>query len=167
MKDHWSDDEAEPRYVRVGSYSAIEDKMIREEVNGRSHHTFRAGRPNGGAAKSVRSVISGCHGVPNDLRQILDSRREEARAKEMSIFHERIGRSTRALVKCGFIGLMQIGEVDDLVITWREANVAQHLVAVGAFAFEVYREAGALSFPTQDSAETKHRVDVVRGYRNP
>jgi hypothetical protein len=84
VKDHWPDDEAEPRHMRLGGSSAIEDKMIREEVNGRSHHTFRAGRPNGGAAKSVRSVISGCHGVPNDLRQILDSRRAENRKRMAS-----------------------------------------------------------------------------------
>ena len=85
----------------------------------------------------------------------------------MTISHERINCSILALVKCGFIGLMQIGEIDGLVIAWREVNVAQHLVAVGAFAFEVYCEGGTLSFPTQDSAETKHRVDVVSGYRHP
>jgi hypothetical protein len=49
----------------VGSSSATEDKMIREEVNGRSHQTSRAGRPKSGAAKSVRSVVSRCHAVPN------------------------------------------------------------------------------------------------------
>jgi hypothetical protein len=85
----------------------------------------------------------------------------------MSTFHEHIDCSTRALVKCGFIGLMHIGEIDDLVIARREVNVAQHLIAVGAFAFEVYREAGTLPFPTQYSAETKHRVDVVSGYHHP
>ena len=85
----------------------------------------------------------------------------------MAIFRERIDCSTRALVKCGFIGLIQIGEIDGLVIAWREVHVAQHLVAVWAFAFEVYREAGTLSFPTQDSAKTKHRVDVVSGYHHP
>jgi hypothetical protein len=69
--------------------------------------------------------------------------------------------------KVWLIGLMHIGEIDGLVIAWREVNVAQHLVAVGAFAFEVYREAGTLPFPTQDSGETKHRVDVVSGYHHP
>jgi hypothetical protein len=34
VEDHWPDDEAEPRDARVGSSSAIEDEMIREEVNG-------------------------------------------------------------------------------------------------------------------------------------
>ena len=85
----------------------------------------------------------------------------------MSMFHDCIDCSARALVKCGFIGLMQIGEIDGLVVAWREVNVAQHLIAVGAFAFEVYCEGGTLSFPAQDSAETKHRVDVVSGYRHP
>ena len=85
----------------------------------------------------------------------------------MTISYERINCSILALVKCGFIGLRQIGEIDGLVIAWREVNVAQHLVAVWAFAFEVYCEGGTLSFSTQDSAETKHRVDVVSGYRHP
>ena len=80
---------------------------------------------------------------------------------------DRIDSSVPALIKRGFIGLIQIGEIDGLVIAWREVHVAQHLVAVWAFAFEVYREAGTLSFPTQDSAKTKHRVDVVSGYRYP
>jgi hypothetical protein len=112
VKDHWPDDEAEPRYMGVGSFSAIEDKMIREEVNGCSHHTSRAGRPESGAAESVRFVVSRCHAVPNDLRQVLDSRREETRAKEMMISNDCIDRSILALVKRGFIGLMHIGEID-------------------------------------------------------
>jgi hypothetical protein len=66
----------------------------------------------------------------------------------MTISYERINCSILALVKCGFIGLRQIGEIDGLVIAWREVNVAQHLVAVWAFAFEVYCEGGTLSFPT-------------------
>jgi hypothetical protein len=85
----------------------------------------------------------------------------------MSMFPDCIDCSARALVKCGFIGLMQIGEIDGLVIPWREVNVAQHLVAVGAFAFDVYCEGGTLSFPTKDSAGTKRRVDVASGNRNP
>ena len=85
----------------------------------------------------------------------------------MAIFRERIDCSTRALVKCGFIGLIQIGEIDGLVIAWREVNVAQHLVAVGAFAFEMYCEGSTFSFPTKDSAETKHRINVASGYRHP
>jgi hypothetical protein len=108
--------------MRLGSSSAVEDEMIREEVNGRSHHTFRAGRPNGGAAKSVRSVISGCHDVPNDLRQIFDSRREENRQEMGDVPRDRIDSSVPALVKRGFIGLMQIGEIDGLVIAWREVT---------------------------------------------
>ena len=152
--------------MRLGSSSAIEDKMIREEVNGRSHHTFRAGRPNGGAAKSVRSVISGCHGVPNDLRQILDSRRAENR-KRMAMSPDRIDSSVPALIKRGFIGLMQIGEIDGLVIAWREVNVAQHLSAMGTFALDANCEGGTLSLLTQDSAKTKRRVDLVSGYRHP
>jgi hypothetical protein len=62
---------------------------------------------------------------------------------------------------------MQIGEIDNFVIAWREVNVAQHLVAVGAFAFEVHCEGRTFSFPTKDSAETKHRIDLVSGYRHP
>ena len=85
----------------------------------------------------------------------------------MTIFQERIDCSIRALVKCSFIGLSQIGEIDRLVIAWREVHVAQHLVAGGAFAFEVYCEGGTLSFFTQDSAEAKYRVDVMSGYRHP
>jgi hypothetical protein len=85
----------------------------------------------------------------------------------MTISYERINCSILALVKCGFIGLRQIGEIDGLVIAWREVNVAQHLVAVGAFAFEVHCEGGTFSFPTKDSAETKHRIDLVSGYRHP
>ena len=141
--------------------------MIREEVNGRSHHTSRAGRPKSGAAESVRSVVSRCHAVPNDLRQILDSRREENRAREMAMSHDRIDSSIPALVKRGFIGLMQIGEIDGLVIAWREVNVAQHLSAVGAFALDANCEGGTLSLPTQDSAKTKRRIDLVSGYRHP
>ena len=45
----------------------------------------------------------------------------------MAMSHERIDSSILALVKRGFIGLMQIGEIDGLVIAWREVNVAQHL----------------------------------------
>ena len=85
----------------------------------------------------------------------------------MAMSDDRIDCSILALVKRGFVGLMQIGEIDDLVIAWREVNVAQHLVAVGAFAFDVHCEGGTLSFPTKDSAETKRRVDVAIGYRNP
>ena len=44
-------------------------KAISDSMNGRAHHTSRAGRPKSGAAKSVRSVVSRCHAVPNDLRQ--------------------------------------------------------------------------------------------------
>src|SRR4029077_10452206 len=96
----------------------------REKVNGRSHHTSRASRPKSGTAESVRSVVSRCHAVPNDLRQILDSRREETRASNMAMSHDRIDSSIPALVKRGFIGLMKIGEIDGLVIAWREVNVA-------------------------------------------
>ena len=49
----------------------------------------------------------------------------------MAMSHDRIECSILALVKRGFIGLMQIGEIDDLVIAWREVNVPQHLVAIG------------------------------------
>jgi hypothetical protein len=56
---------------------------------------------------------------------VLDSRREEATAKDMTISHERINCSIPALIKCGFVGLSQIGEIDGLVIAWREVNFAQ------------------------------------------
>src|SRR4029079_17814143 len=105
--------------MRLGGLSAIEDKMIREKVNCRSHHTSRASRPKSGTAESIRSVVSRCHSVPNDLRQILDSRREENRASNMAMSDDRIDCSILALVKRGFVGLMQIGEIDDLVIAWR------------------------------------------------
>ena len=153
--------------MRLGGLSAIEDKMIREKVNGRSHHTSRASRPKSGTAESVRSVVSRCHAVPNDLRQILDSRREENRASNMAMSHDRIDSSIPALVKRGFIGLMKIGEIDGLVIAWREVNVAQHLSAVGTFALDANCEGGALSLPTQDSAKTKRRIDLVSGYCHP
>ena len=78
-----------------------------------------------------------------------------------------IDSSVPALVKRGFIGLMQIGEIDGLVIAWREVNVAQHLSAVGTFALDANCEGGALSLPTQDSAKTKRRIDLVSGYRHP
>ena len=80
---------------------------------------------------------------------------------------DRIDSSVPALVKRGFIGLMQIGEIDSLVIAWREVNVAQHLSAVGTFALDANCEGGTLSLPTQDSAKTKRRVDLVSGYRHP
>ena len=35
---------------------------------------------------------------------------------------DRIDSSVPALVKRGFIGLMQIGEIDGLVIAWREVT---------------------------------------------
>ena len=60
----------------------------------------------------------------------------------MAIFRERIDCSVPALVKRGFIGLMQIGEIDGLVIAWREVNVAQHLSAVGTFALDANCEGG-------------------------
>ena len=85
----------------------------------------------------------------------------------MAMSDDRIDCSILALVKRGFVGLMQIGEIDDLVIAWREVNVAQHLVAVGAFAFDVHCEGGTFSFPAKDSAETKHRIDAVSSYRHP
>ena len=85
----------------------------------------------------------------------------------MAMSHDRIDSSIPALVKRGFIGLMKIGEIDGLVIAWREVNVAQHLSAVGTFALDANCEGGALSLPTQDSAKTKRRIDLVSGYRHP
>jgi len=85
----------------------------------------------------------------------------------MMMSNERIDRSTWALVKSGFIGLMQIGEIDGHVIAWREVDVAQQLIAAGVFAFDVHCEGGTFSFLTKDSAKTKRRLDVVRGYRHP
>ena len=84
----------------------------------------------------------------------------------MTISHERIDCSILALVKCGFIGLMKIGEIDGLVIAWREVNVAQHLSAVGTFALDANCEGGTLSLPTQDSAKAKRRIDLASGYRH-
>jgi len=80
---------------------------------------------------------------------------------------DRIDSSVPALVKRGFIGLMQIGEIDSLVIAWREVNVAQHLSAVGTFALDANCEGGTLTLPTQDSAKTKRRIDLVSGYCHP
>ena len=85
----------------------------------------------------------------------------------MAMSHDRIDSSIPALVKRGFIGLMKIGEIDGLVIAWREVHVAQHLVAVGACAFEMYCEGSTFSFPTKDSAETEHRINIASGYRHP
>ena len=70
----------------------------------------------------------------------------------MAMCRDRIDSSVPALVKRGFIGLMQIGEIDGLVIAWREANVAQHLSAVRTFALDANCEGGALPLPTQHSA---------------
>jgi hypothetical protein len=85
----------------------------------------------------------------------------------MAMSRDRIDSSVPALVKRGFIGLMQIGEIDGLVIAWCEVNVAQHLSAVGTFALDANCEGGTLSLPTQDSAKTKRRIDLVSGYRHP
>ena len=82
----------------------------------------------------------------------------------MAMSPDRIDSSVPALVKRGFIGLMQIGEIDGLVIAWREVNVAQHLSAVGTFALDANCEGGTLTLPTQDSAKTKRRIDLVSGY---
>ena len=60
----------------------------------------------------------------------------------MAMSPDRIDSSVPALIKRGFIGLMQIGEIDGLVIAWREVNVAQHLSAVGTFALDANCEAG-------------------------
>ena len=60
----------------------------------------------------------------------------------MAMCRDRIDSSVPALVKRGFIGLMKIGEIDGLVIAWREANVAQHLSAVGTFALDANCEGG-------------------------
>ena len=62
----------------------------------------------------------------------------------MAMSHDRIDSSIPALVKRGFIGLMKIGEIDGLVIAWREVNVAQHLSAVGTFALDANCEGGTL-----------------------
>ena len=75
----------------------------------------------------------------------------------MAMSPDRIDSSVPALIKRGFIGLMQIGEIDGLVIAWREVNVAQHLSAVGTFALDANCEGGTLSLPTQDSAKAKSR----------
>jgi hypothetical protein len=85
----------------------------------------------------------------------------------MAMSHDRMDSSVPALVKRGFIGLMKIGEIDGLVIAWREVNVAQHLSAVRTFALDANCEGGTLSLPTQDSAKTKRRIDLVSGYRHP
>ena len=85
----------------------------------------------------------------------------------MAMSHDRIDSSIPALVKRGFIGLMKIGEIDGLVIAWREVNVAQHLSAVGTFALDANCEGGTLTLPTQDSAKTKRRIDLVSGYCHP
>jgi len=151
--------------MRLGGLSAIEDKMIREKVNGCSHHTPEAGRPMSGAAENMRSVVSRCHAVPNDLRQIL-LLAEENRARKMAMSDDRMDSSIPALVKRGFIGLMKVGEIYGLVIAWREVDVAQHLSAVRAFALDANCEGGTLSLPTQDSAKTKRRIDLASGYRH-
>jgi hypothetical protein len=84
--------------------------MIREKVNGCSHHTSEAGRPTSGAAENMRSVVSRCHAVPNDLRKIL-LLAEENRARKMAMSDDRMDSSIPTLVKRGFIGLMKVGEI--------------------------------------------------------
>ena len=87
----------------------------------------------------------------------------------MAMSRDRIDSSVPALVKRGFIGLMQIGEIDSLVIAWREVNVAQHLSAVGTFALDANCEGGTFWLPTQDSAKTNaSSLSIfVSGYRHP
>src|SRR3954451_5277449 len=74
---------------------------------------------------------------------------------------ERAGRSLRALVERGLVGLVLVREVDDLVVTRREVDVAQHLAAAGALALDMHCKGGTLAFPAQDGAESEHRVDVA------
>src|SRR6185436_4873327 len=78
-------------------------------------------------------------------------------------WRERAGRSLRTLVERGLVGLVLVGEIDDLVVTRREVDVTQHLAAAGALALDMHRKGGTLAFPAQDGAESEHRVDVASG----
>src|SRR4051812_42241836 len=62
---------------------------------------------------------------------------------------------------------MKVGEIDGLVIAWREVNVAQHLSAVWILALDANCEGGTVSLPIQDSAKTKRRINLMGAYRHP
>src|SRR6185312_6235390 len=69
---------------------------------------------------------------------------------------ERAGRSLRALVERGLVGLVLVREIDDLVVARREIDVAQHLAAAGTLALDMHRKGGTLAFSAQDGAESEH-----------
>src|SRR3954465_11190080 len=76
---------------------------------------------------------------------------------------QRAGRSLRALVERGLVGLVLVREIDDLVVTRREVDVTQHLAAAGALALDMHRKGGPFALSAQNGAESEHRVDVASG----
>src|SRR5262249_53163214 len=74
----------------------------------------------------------------------------------------RAGPSIRTSMKHGLVGLVLIRKVDGLVLARREGDVAQHLAAAWALAFDMDHKGGALALLAQNGAQAEHRVDVAR-----
>src|SRR5262249_48633020 len=69
-------------------------------------------------------------------------------------------------MKHGLVGLVLIRKIDGLVLARREGDVAQHLAAARALAFDMDHEGRALALLAQDGAQAEHRVDVARRDRH-
>src|SRR5262245_13025739 len=65
-------------------------------------------------------------------------------------------RSVGTPVEHGLVGLVLIREIDGLVVTQREVDVAHHLASAGTLAFHMDRKGGAFALLVQDGAETEH-----------
>src|SRR5215469_3485619 len=72
------------------------------------------------------------------------------------------GPSLITSMKHGLVGLVLIRKVDGLVLARREIDVAQHLAAARALAFDMDHKGSALALLAQNSAQAEHRVDVAR-----
>src|SRR5258708_5290829 len=71
------------------------------------------------------------------------------------------GRSLRAFVEHGLVGLVLIRKRDGLVLAQGEVDVAEHLASARALALDMHRKSVAVASLVQDGAEAEHRVDVA------
>ena len=58
-------------------------------------------------------------------------------------------------MKHGLVGLVVIRKVDGLVLARREVDVAQHLAAARALAFDMDHEGGTVALLAQDRAQAR------------
>ena len=65
-------------------------------------------------------------------------------------------------MKHGLVGLVLIRKVEGLVLARREGDVAQHLAATRALAFDMDHKGGTVALLAQNGAQAEYRVDVAR-----